>query len=344
VSTSTAPNALPSVSLESLLDTAEPALRLKARSLVLGEDLASPQLAALREEVRRSSRATALLAERDAAGQIPYHPYTKWVGAHWVLAALADLGYPPGDASLWPLREQGDAWLLHPDHLRGMPVHHGRQRLHASMEANAILAQLRLGLADDRTAMLVQRLLAYQWPDGGWNCDRRSQADTSSFAETLLPLRALALWARTTGDGAARAAAARAAEVLLCRRLYQRRRDGSVMDPRFLLLHYPWYWHYDLLGGLVGIAEAGAIGDPRCADALDWLESRQLPGGGWPADGRHYQVTSRPPGRQDGRYTGRVSRVDWGPTGARRANAWVTIHALGVLCAAGRLPSAPRAG
>jgi hypothetical protein len=44
-----------------------------------------------------------------------------------------------------------------------------------------------LGLCDDRTDELVSRLVTWQWPDGGWNCDKRSGALTSSFQETLLP-------------------------------------------------------------------------------------------------------------------------------------------------------------
>ena len=41
------------------------------------------------------------MSERDQAGRIPVHPYSaKWYGAHWVLVALAELGYPTGDLSL----------------------------------------------------------------------------------------------------------------------------------------------------------------------------------------------------------------------------------------------------
>ena len=52
-------------------------------------------------------------------------------------------------------------------------------------------------------------------------------------------------------------------------------------------LHYPCYWHYDLLAGLKVMAEAGFIGDPRCREALDLLESKRLPGGGFPAEARY---------------------------------------------------------
>src|SRR5262245_32080831 len=52
-----------------------------------------------------SPRVRKLLSERDRHGNIARHPYHKWMGAHWVLVSLADLGYPPGDASLIPMRE-----------------------------------------------------------------------------------------------------------------------------------------------------------------------------------------------------------------------------------------------
>ena len=62
---------------------------------------------------------------------------------------------------------------------------------------------LRLGLDDGRADQLAERLLHWQWPDGGWNCDRDPTADTSSFMETLLPMRGLAMYARWRGDEAA---------------------------------------------------------------------------------------------------------------------------------------------
>jgi len=75
-------------------------------------------------------------------------------------------------------------------HLR---VIDGRVRRCASQEGYAVWCSLRLGFADSRTEELVSRLLRWQWADGGWNCDRHPEADTSSFMETLIPMRALAL-------------------------------------------------------------------------------------------------------------------------------------------------------
>ena len=98
----------------------------------------------------------------------------------------------------------------------------------------------------------------------------------------------------------------------------------------FVRLHYPLYWHYDFLAGLVGLAEAGRLADPRCADALDLLESARLPDGGWPARSRYYRRVGRSV-ESSGSY------VDWDGVSAKRTNPWVTADALWVLAAAGRL-------
>jgi hypothetical protein len=178
---------------------------------------------------------------------------------------------------------------------------------------------VKLGLADERCASLAGLLLQWQWPDDGWNCDRRPAATTSSFHETLLPMRGL--WAY--GSEPCRDAARRAAEVFLRRRLLFRVSTGELIRDDFAKLHFPRYWHYDVLGGLVAMMEMGLLADPRCADALNLLESRRLPDG-WPAQATYARGATR-------------DSVDWGATSTRRANPWVTADAVAVLRAAGRL-------
>ena len=87
--------------------------------------------------------------------------------------------------------------------------------------------------------------------------------------------------------------------------------------------------HYDILFGLEVMAEAGFIGDERCHDALDLLESKRLPDGGFPAEKKYYRVT-------ENKMSGR-SLVDWGGTGRKRMNEFITADALYVLREAGRL-------
>lgn len=197
-----------------------------------------------------------------------------------------------------------------------------------SLQGHALLYACRLGATDPRVDRLATLLLGWQWTDGGWNCDRRPTAHVSSFMETLLPMRGLAAFAGRTGRSTAREAVDRAAEVFLSRRLYRRRSDGRVMHPDFLRLHYPVYWHYDVLAGLKGLGEAGKLRDPRTTDALDWLEGQELADGGWAATSQYF--------RRPGRSSGGTELVDWGGRSLRRANEWVSTDALAVLSAAGR--------
>jgi hypothetical protein len=316
-----------------LLKSEEPSVRYTVLTGVLGKGPRSRAVKEAQAAVKKSQRVRDLLSERGADGLIPLNPYSKWLGAHWVLATLADIGYPPGDNNLIPLREQVLGWLLSDEHTKSVPIINGRARRCGSQEGNALFAMLTLGLADVRADELAARLIKWQWPDGGWNCDRRPEAMNSSYHESFIPLRALSLYAERTGDGEAKAAVKRAAELFLKRRLFKRLSDGGVMDAAFTRLRYPTYWHYDVLAGLKALTVAGFARDRRCADALDLLESKQLAGRGWPAQGKYYRYY--PPGKPTG--AGPPSRVDWGPTGKTKINEWVTADALYVLREAGRL-------
>lgn len=316
-----------------LLASAEPSVRYKVLTGALGQRPRSRAVKEAQKGIKESPRVKALLSDRGADGRIPFHPYRKWRGAHWVLATLADLGYPPGDKKLVPLREQVLGWLLSDEHTENVPTINGRARRCGSQEGNALFAMLALGLADARADELARRLIAWQWPDGGWNCDRRPEAVNSSYNESFIPLRALALYAERRAGKKTQAAVKRAAGLLLKRRLFKRLSDGTVMDPSFTRLRYPAYWHYDVLAGLKALAAAGFVGDQRCADALELLQAKQLAGGGWPAQGKYYRYY--PPGTRVG--AGPPSRVDWGPTGKTKMNEWVTADALYVLREAGRL-------
>ena len=330
---------------QTLLGSREPAIRWKVRAHVLEEDPASRRMRDLQGEIRRSPRVQALLALRDSEGilQAGRDPYRKWQGAHWVLASLADLGYPPGDPSLFAMRDQLlDRWLG-PTFYRefdantmaaayrgtGVPRIRGRYRRCASQQGNALYSLTKLGLANERSDGLVERLLHWQWPDGGWNCDRNPSADTSSFAESRHAMLALALHGERRDDPAARQAAGRASEVFLSRQLFLGRHSGRIINERFVALHYPLYYYYDVLGGLKAMAEIGRISDSRCGRALDLLESKALAGGGWAVDARLYKVSSTLGSRAD--------YVDWGGTSKRTMNEWVTADALHVLAASGRM-------
>ena len=312
---------------------------------VLGRPEDSGEVTSVRNEVKTSQRVASLLSNRGDDGRIDVAKgvYAKWQGAHWILSTLADLGYPTGAEELRPIADQVlDTWLAEDFFTefeatsksqvysrKGVPVMRGRHRRCASQQANALWSILTLGLYSERCDQLVERLLHWQWPDGGWNCDKNPEASKSSFVETLFPLRALALYSTINADGDVQRAVERAAEIFLSRHLFRRISDGNVIREEFTKLHYPTYWHYDILVGLRAMVESGFINDQRCSAALDLLESKRLDDGGWPAESKYYKVSNT---IQLG-----ADYVDWGGTSIRRMNEWVTVDALSVLQAADRL-------
>ena len=275
----------------------------------------------------RSRMSSDLLGHRLPDGTVDAGPYKKWQGPHWTLYSLAAIGHPRGDASLGPMLQQVHRWLFSREHARPpsttvLPGQADRVRSCASMEGNAIWYSLRLGLADESTDVLAMRIMARQWPDGGWNCDRRPQARSSSVQETLLPLRGLGLYAASGRVHAAQAAGTvdRAAEFLLARRLLAA--TGEPIRPDWggdpLLIHHPIAF-YDVLHALLVMAEIGRIHDPRCADALAVLAAKQRPDGGFPAELRTATTAKA--------FVSRGTFADWGPMGRRRSNPLVSAAA-----------------
>jgi hypothetical protein len=114
--------------INKLLNSDEPSVRFKVLVNVLGEKPESSKIRKLQQEIKSSSRVKLLLSERGKDGKIPFHPYRKWYGAHWMLASLADIGYPPGDKSLIPLREQVCEWLFSQEHQKHIKTIDGRVR------------------------------------------------------------------------------------------------------------------------------------------------------------------------------------------------------------------------
>ena len=92
--------------MDRLLNSDEPSVRFKVSVNVLGKASESVEIVKLQKEIASSPRVRSLFSERGEDGKIPFGPYSKWYGAHWVLASLADIGYPSGDQSLIPLRER----------------------------------------------------------------------------------------------------------------------------------------------------------------------------------------------------------------------------------------------
>jgi hypothetical protein len=170
---------------------------------------------------------------------------------------------------------------------------------------------------------IVDRLLAEQLPDGGWNCEAANGSARSSFNTTICVLECLLEYERAAGGGPeVTGARLRGQEYLLERRLCRRRstgerierdRKGGAAWSRFA---FPTWWHYDVLRGLEYLRRAGVAPDERVAEAIDLLASKRDGDGRWPLEtlysGRMPVETDEGEGRPSRWNTLRALRVlDW---------------------------------
>jgi hypothetical protein len=177
---------------------------------------------------------------------------------------------------------------------------------------------------------LVDRLLAEQLPDGGWNCEAASGSTRSSFNTTICVLEALLEHERRVGSRPeVTRARLRGQEYLLERRLFRRRSTGAVIDydrkegsrggrghPAWIRFAFPTWWHYDVLRGLEYLRRAGVVPDERVTEAVDLVLSKRDRDGRWPLEIRH--PGEMPVETDDGE--GRPSR--WNTLRALRVVAW----------------------
>jgi hypothetical protein len=168
---------------------------------------------------------------------------------------------------------------------------------------------------------IVDRLLAEQLPDGGWNCEAANGSARSSFNTTICVLEALLEYEQTVrASPEVTGARIRGQEYLLERRLFRRRSTGEVIerdrkgDAVWTRFAFPTWWHYDVLRGLEYLRRTGVAPDERVAEAIDLVASKRDDDGRWPLDTRY-------PGKMP-------VETD---NGEGRPSRWNTLRALRVL-------------
>ncbi|MBI3912590.1 MAG: hypothetical protein HY327_00120 [Chloroflexi bacterium] len=308
-----------------LLQSHDPSVRFWTRIDVLDEPRDSSAVRAEFARIPNGERVRQLLSNQKKDGGFGVQPYSKWTGAHWRLVSLTELGMP-ATPRIRAAVETVLQWLGTEKHRVINWWVTGRMRVHASIEGNALAVCSRWGLARDaRVEEIARNLIAWQWDDGGWNCRKEKETVHSSFYETLAPLWGLIEFHHATDDADARQAAERAAEFFLRHRLFRSDHTGAVIRSEWRRLHYPLYWHYDILQCLVILARLRALNDPRMDEALDIVEQKRLPNGLWKADAYYWSPRGKAKSNEV---------VNWGRRGP---NEMITLNALRVLKSGGRL-------
>ena len=113
---------------DELLTSSDPAVSYRAHRRLAGDPDGDPEQQRRRQQVAGSENVRRMLSGRRSDGTIGYGDvhrerelaaagraagaYRKWQGPHWTLAGLAELGYPPGDASLRPVAGAGPGLVV----------------------------------------------------------------------------------------------------------------------------------------------------------------------------------------------------------------------------------------
>ncbi|MCU1472231.1 MAG: hypothetical protein JWQ92_299 [Amnibacterium sp.] len=218
------------------------------------------------------------LQRSDGGWGVGVYDGDEWESTTDALWLLRELGADPSDA-----RVRRAVGLVH-ERVRWEPRNGGRPFFDGETEACVNGRVLSLGAAfGHQSAALVDRLLAEQLDDGGWNCDA-PRSVRSSFHSTICVLEGLLAAERATGpDETIAAARLRGEEFLLERRLLRRRTDGTLIDETWCTPHVPGYWCYDVLRGLGHLSASGRDPDPRIHEAVMVIRGLQRADGTWAA-------------------------------------------------------------
>jgi len=172
-----------------LLRSDDPSVRFLTLTEILGRSQVEEDVEAARRQIPVGPKVRVLLMGQQSDCGFGVHPYQKWTGARWRLVSLVELAIPPGHQGAIRATHRVLDWLTGDSNRSGIKTVRGLTRRCASQEGKALGVCGYLGIArDPRVMELADSLVKWQWPDGGWNCDKRPEAHHSSFAESLSTL------------------------------------------------------------------------------------------------------------------------------------------------------------
>lgn len=239
----------------------------------------------------------------------------KWISTTYTLLALHSIGVPRNCKDA----QRGTQLVL--DGLLGRTYDRKFEeqlvRCDRCIVGMLLLLAVYFDVDDERIDAMVKNLLHEIMPDGGWNCKRQLHNSThSSFHTTLNVLEGLREYVELRASKLRKdvlTAEQMAMEFMLEHKLFRSDKTGQIIDEKFTLFAYPYYWHYDVLRGLSYFARVNAPHDRRLQDAIDLLERQRLKDGTW-------AIRCKYPGR-----------VYFDMEKAGKPSRWNTLRALRVL-------------
>ncbi len=201
----------------------------------------------------------------------------KWVSTHYTMVELTALEVDPNTREY----QAGLKTLM--THLWPGRLPRGVYHIDLCIPG-MVLEMLAYAKVDDNIIEeIIDYLLDFQMPDGGWNCriEGEKKPRVSSVHTTINVLEGLvriAQGAHTHRIDEVNHAINRGIESLLTRNLIYKKGTKAPIHHFMTRAHYPPRWKYDYLRGLVLLANHNHPNDPRMHDALERLRAQMIKG------------------------------------------------------------------
>ncbi len=268
--------------VEWLIQPSEPSIRYLTLTQLLGKKETDSDVRDAKSRIPKVGWAAEILANRDPGGWWVRDRgwlEPRFLGTHWNMLALADLG---ATREIPEVRESSESWMAKSPLVGGGVGGFGKGKGHHCYTANMARGLIRLGYADDdRVRRTMEWLVKTAHPKGGWTCRFSSDGPaTSRTLDAWEGLGTFAVYPRERWTMGMQSVVERTAEYYLDHELH---RQGERYEPWYRF-HWPVHYYYDLLVGLDVLTALGYGDDKRLGFALNHLKRKRRKDGRWNLD------------------------------------------------------------
>jgi len=265
-----------------LLEEDQPSIRYLTLTQLLHKKESDPEVREAKARIPKAGWVSEILARRDPAGWWVRDRgwlEPRFVGTHWNLLALADLG---ATRTIPEVDRSCEYWMAKSPLEGGGVGGFGKGKGHHCYTANMARGLVRFGFGDDpRVRKTLDWIVTTAHPKGGWACRFSTGGPAPSRSlDAWEGLGAFAAYPRAKWTASMQACVERAAEYYLERELHL---QGEAYEPWYRF-HWPVHYYYDLLVGLDCLTALGYGDDRRLGFALELLRKKQRPDGRWNLD------------------------------------------------------------
>jgi hypothetical protein len=268
--------------IEWLLEKEQPSIRYLTLTQLLERKESDSEVKEAKARIPKAGWAAEMLARRDPAGWWVRDRgwlEPRFVGTHWNLLALADLG---ATRAIPEIDQSCEYWMGKSPLQGGGVGGFGKGKGHHCYTANMARGLIRFGFEEDpRVRKTLEWIVQTSHPKGGWTCRFSTAGPAPSRSlDAWEGLGAFAAYPRSKWTASMKGCVERSAEYYLERELHV---QGDRYEPWYRF-HWPVHYYYDLLVGLDCLTALGYGDDRRLGFALELLRKKRRADGRWNLD------------------------------------------------------------